>query len=352
MNRSNRRRRGVMAIIAVSLAAGPVALVSAPGASAAKIGGGATTFAIDPMVADALQSNGVKLAPIAPAKAGGKGVAFPITSGDLTSGKAPRGHIDHTGGLKLSAGGTKVSLTDFRVVIGKKSRLVAKVGKGKLSVFSLDLSKAKIAQKGSNTVVSGVRAEMTKAAAGALNAAFKTDLFEKGLFLGKVTVKATPAEAALASGATTLVLDPGTASALTSLGITPSPVAPATAATGGLAFPITGGIVDTKTLAGQITHSGGLRLTKGSTVVDLTDFNIEIDSAPDLTALLGATRTSILNLDLSQAQPSVSGVSINVGNVKATLTAGAAQALNTAFSTTAFTPGLAIGTASVAATAK
>ena len=307
MNGSNRRRR---AAFAVSLAAvASVALVSAPGASAAKIGGGATTFAIDPIVADALQSNGVKVAPIAPAKVGGKGVAFPITSGDLTAGKSPRGHIDHTGGLKLSAGGTKVSLTNFRVIIGKKSRLVARVGKGKLSVFSLDLSKAKIAQKGSNTVVSGVRAELTKAAAGALNAAFKTDLFAKGLFLGKVTVKATPAEAALASGATTLVLDPGTAAALTSEGIAPSPIAPATAATGGVAFPITGGSVDTKTLAGQITHGGGLRLTKGATDVDLTSFNIEIDSAPDLTALVGRHR------DLDPEPGPLAGPAFGVGQV-------------------------------------
>lgn len=350
MHRSTKRRRTAIATALAATAA--VALIAAPGASAAKVGGGSTTLALTPGVADALQAEGVKLAPIAPAKAGKKGVAFPITGGDLTLGKKPSGHIDHSGGLKLSGGGKKLSLTSFRVIVGKKSRLVARAGKAKLTVFSLDLSKAKIAEKGGNTVVSGVGADLTKAAARALNATFKTDLFERGLRIGKATIKAVPAEAAIAGGATTLVVDPGTAGALVGEGIIPSPVAPASAAPGGLAFPITGGKVDTKTLAGQITHSGGIRLTKGGTTVDLTDFNIEIDTAPDLTALVGGTRASILNLDLSQAQPSVSGKSINVGNVKATLTAAAAQALNTAFATAIFTPGLTLGTASVAATAK
>ncbi|MDP9188795.1 MAG: hypothetical protein M3O25_06055, partial [Actinomycetota bacterium] len=153
----------------MSLAAAvTLALIVAPGASAAELGGGKTTLALDKGVADALQSNGVKVAPIAPAEAGGKGIAFPITGGDLTTGKKVSADIEHSGGLKLSAGGTKVSLTDFRVVVGKKSRLVAKVGDGKLKVFSLDLSKAKITEKGEDTVISGVGADLSKAAAEAL----------------------------------------------------------------------------------------------------------------------------------------------------------------------------------------
>lgn len=358
-----RRRRGAACTVSL-FAAASLALIAAPGASAEKapgasaekLGGGATTLSIDSGVADALQSNGVKVAPILPAEAGGKGLSFPITDGTLTTGKKVRGYIDHSGGLKVSAGGTDVSLTDFRVVIGKKSFLVASVGNGKLRVFSLRLKDAKITKKGEATVISGVRAELTKAAATALNGAFDTDLFSPGLFVGKVKVKAKPpvepVVALAASGRTTLVLDPGAAGALASLHITPSPIAPATAATGGLAFPITGGSVNTETLAGEITHGGGLRLTKGHTNVDLTDFTIQIDDAPDLTALVGGSRVSILTLDLSQAQAQVNGKEITVSGVRALLTADAATALNGAFSTHAFTPGLLLGTATVEAVAK
>ncbi len=46
-------------------------------------------------------------------------------------------------------------------------------------------------------------------------------------------------------------------------------------------------------------------------------------------------------------QRSVEGDTIVVGNVVAKLTAGAAAALNQAFSTNAFTEGLTLGTATV-----
>ena len=68
--------------------------------------------------------------------------------------------------------------------------------------------------------------------------------FKRGLRVGTATVKAAPAQVAFTGGATSLALDPGTAQALTSLGITAAPAAPATAnPDGSLAFPITGGKV-------------------------------------------------------------------------------------------------------------
>jgi hypothetical protein len=60
---------------------------------------------------------------------------------------------------------------------------------------------------------------------------------------------------------------------------------------------------------------------------------------------------SILGLDLSQLTASVQGRRITLGAVKASLTATAAGALNSAFSTSAFTQSLVLGTATVAARA-
>lgn len=154
------------------------------------------------------------------------------------------------------------------------------------------------------------------------------------------------------TGGTTLKLDSGTAGALTSLGISVAPIKPAKASAKGITFPITGGKVNSKTLAGTIKHSGGLRFSKGSTVVDLTNYNIKIDKAPDLVASLGADRVSILNLDLSKLKNSSKGKSIKLSGISASLTAGAAAALNQAFGTTAFTEGLVLGTASVKGTVK
>ena len=157
----------------------------------------------------------------------------------------------------------------------------------------------------------------------------------------KKTVKLAP------KGATTLALGDGAASALQSLGIAAAPLKPARAGDAGLRFPITAGKLDAKTYAGQIKHVGGISLTRGDTRVDLRNFIIDVDDAPDLTARVGSSRVSILDLDLSDAEISKSGRRLTIAGVKATLTKTAADALNAAFETDAFAEGLEIGTATV-----
>ena len=105
-----------------------------------------------------------------------------------------------------------------------------------------------------------------------------------GLVLGNVSVHAVPAQFIIQTGSTTLALDPGTAQALTSLGVSVAPLAPASPGASGIAFPITGGVVAAKTLVGQIRHSGGLELSRRSTKVDLRAFHINVNGMPDLTA--------------------------------------------------------------------
>jgi len=159
--------------------------------------------------------------------------------------------------------------------------------------------------------------------------------------------EASAAKVSLAGGATTLKLSSTAAGALQSLGIAAAPISPATAAKGGLAFPVRTGRVDAKTLAGSIRHSGGIRLSRGATKVALRSFTIRIDKRPDLTAKVGGTRVSILNLDLSKAKVTIKGKRVTVAGVGATLTRPAARALNAAFSTDAFKKGLDVGTATV-----
>ncbi len=153
-------------------------------------------------------------------------------------------------------------------------------------------------------------------------------------------------------GGTTVKLDAGTAGALTQLGISAAPVKPASAGKKGVTFPITGGKVNSKTLAGSIRHSGGLSFSNGTTVVKLTRFTINIDKKPDLVASVGGARVSILSLDLAKLKNTSKGKQIRLSGIEASLTAAAATALNDAFGTTAFKKGLVLGTASVNATVK
>ena len=108
---------------------------------------------------------------------------------------------------------------------------------------------------------------------------------------------------------TTLTTDPATTTVLFGAGIIPLPIAPtpvtATADAAKYSFPVTGGRVDSKTLAGSIRHSGGLLLAYRNAdnswkALSLAKFTINIDAEPDLTAVVnGGDRASIAKLDLS-----------------------------------------------------
>lgn len=151
----------------------------------------------------------------------------------------------------------------------------------------------------------------------------------------------------VSKGATTLALDTKAAEALESLGIAVAPLSPAKAGDAGIAFPVTTGRLNAKTYAGSIKHTGGLRLSRGETVVDLRNFTIRVDAAPDLTAQVGSSRASIADLDLAGAEIAATKRSLSIGNVAVALSEMGAGSLNAAFQTDAFKPGMLLGTASV-----
>jgi hypothetical protein len=150
---------------------------------------------------------------------------------------------------------------------------------------------------------------------------------------------------------TVLVLDSGTAKVLKRNDVTVEPVDPASAGEGGISFPITGGEVDSESLAGTIDHSGGLNFSAGGTEVELTDFVVDTAAgtltatAPDGSDLL------VLDLDLSGLERADESGAIVLSGITATLSEDAAAALNDAFGVNLFEGGLAIGDVTVTATA-
>ena len=334
--------------------AGAAALAAAPSASAdVSLSGGATTLKLSRGTAKALDSLGVTVAPTGRARVAGGGVRFPITGGSLDPATAA-GTIRHSGGLRLSAGGTRVVLKDYRVAVGRTIRLSARVGGSRLHILDLR-GTPRVTRSGFNTNVSGLRAALLGKAARTLNRAFGVTAFRKGLVLGTVNVRSRTGQAELAEeGGTGLEIDPGALQALTGQGIAPGVIAPATLSGTTATFPITGGRVGLDLASGTVRHSGGLSLTKGATVVRLTDFDVRLGSSPQLFAALngGASKVAILDLDLSGAQPSVTGRDVTVPGVVARLTQDAADALNQAFATSAFSGGLVIGRATVTASGR
>jgi hypothetical protein len=330
-------------------------LVAAPAASAAvELSGGTTRLTLDRGTAKALTSLGVKVTPTGAATAQGRHVRFPISGGSIDPATAA-GRIAHRGGLRLSAGGERIVLKNYVVRVGRKVTLSAQVGGSRVTILTLT-GTPKVSRSGFGTNVSGLTAKLNRAAARALNATFGVKAFKPGIPLGKVRVQAEAAETELlAEGATALAIEPAVLQALAGQGITPGVIGPATLSGTTASFPITGGRAALDLSAATVTHSGGLSLTKGSTVVQLTDFEIRVGSgAPQLFATLngGAAKVAIIDLDLAALQPSVSGRSVTLGGVVAKLSQGAADALNGAFGTTAFAGGLTLGTATVSASGK
>ena len=339
----------------IPIVAAGALLAAAPAAPAAvDLSGGKTRLTLNKGTAKALAGLGVKVAPTGPAAARGRHVSFPITGGSIDPATAA-GTIAHRGGLRLSAGGTRVTLKNFEVEVGRKITLSARLGASRVQILDLT-GTPKVTRSGFGTNVAGLTAKLNRAAAKALNGAFGVRAFTKGLPLGKVRVTAEPAQTELlATGATTLAVDPAALQALAGQGIAPGVIAPATLDGTTASFPITGGLAALDLSAAEVTHSGGISLTKGATVVNLTDFDIRVGpGGPQLFATVagGATKVAILDVDLTGVTPAISGRTITLAGANATLTQGAADALNAAFSTTVFSAGLVLGKATVTATGK
>lgn len=172
---------------------------------------------------------------------------------------------------------------------------------------------------------------------------------------------ATPASAApshhdhgkrvhLDGGSTTLTVDKGTLGVLVKNKVAVTPIAGASAKGRSFTFPITGGRVDAKTVAGTIEHSGGLQFAAGGKKLRVQDFVIDTRKGV-LTARVSGTKTRVplLKLNLAGADIDRSSGKVVVADVRATLTAEAAAALNKTFGVSLFKRGLKIGVAKVTA---
>src|SRR3954451_7179989 len=176
-------------------AAAVLLLAAAPTAAQARdpLAGGTTTLKLDAGVAKALKSAGVKVS----------GTSYRITGGSLASGGAT-GTIEHSGRLRPSAGGQSLVARDFVVRLAKRSTLSGRVGGARVTLLTLNTSKAKVTRAGLDTKLGGVTVALTSAAAKALNATFSTQMFARGLKLGSVSVRAKPRTVELTGGATTV----------------------------------------------------------------------------------------------------------------------------------------------------
>ncbi len=180
-----------------------------PVAAIDSLTGNDTQITLDQGFVDALTT--LKLTPgtVGTAKLQDGALIFPITGGNVTVFKPGTvspyviGQVQHEGsGLSLTAGDTKVELTNFNVDPGV-SRVYGDVslnGKPVVSsayLFKLDGRTLKPLSTGSGTAtLEGTKVEISPVAAPLLNKVFKTDAVKPELLVGiaKITVSTTPGE--------------------------------------------------------------------------------------------------------------------------------------------------------------
>lgn len=149
---------------------------------------------------------------------------------------------------------------------------------------------------------------------------------------------------------TVLTLDDAVVSVLEQNKVKVAPVEPAGPDDAGVQFPITGGSVDSETLAGSIEHSGGLLFSVRGDTLEVTDFVADTESAL-LTATAGAAELPILALDLTRVKKSTKGGAIVASRIAVSLTGYGAAAMNAILGVKIFKEGLGLGELTVTATA-
>jgi hypothetical protein len=205
-----RRSRKTIATLAVTgLLALPLAGCSLPGGSDAPkavasiptLTGKSTAIKLDKGFAAALTK--LKLTPgvIGRAKLTKGSLVFPITGGNVTVFKPGEvspyviGQIQHVGsGLSLSAGGTKVSLTNLNVDPGVSKvygdvKVNGKVAATSAYLFKLDGRTLKpLKTEGNRAILTGTKVEISPVAAPLLNKTFGTKAVKPGLLVGIATI--------------------------------------------------------------------------------------------------------------------------------------------------------------------
>ena len=343
--------------------------------------GVSTSVDLDANTLKVLADNKVTPTPIAPATVSTNGgvtsASFPISQGYV--GVYPtdtpnyvRGTFSHTGGLRFTAGGKSLDLTDFIVNPGDSTLTATVAGAGAAQILDLDGTNLQITQDADgNTRLDGTVAKLSQVGADALNEYFGVSIFSKGIPLGVVHVvangtpgpKGTPeAEFLTLKGVdTTVDLDPNTMKVLADNKVTPAPIAPATVGTNAgvttASFPISQGYVavypssEPSYIRGAFSHSGGLSFTAGGKTLELTDFVVNPGDSTLTATVGGGAAAPILDLDGTNVQVSQDAD----GNTKldgtvAKLSQVGADAMNEYFGVSIFSKGIPLGVVHVTAT--
>ena len=320
----------IAAAAAVVLALAPATLAADVSNTVALKKAGDTRLRLDAKTGTTLRNLGIAVTPVKPSRVARGAVVFPITSGRVDPKLVDGALINHSGGLRLASGRTRVDLRNFRIrITSSQATISAAVGRTRATIINLDLSKAKITRPALNLRIRNVGVRLNATGASALNEAFGTRAFKRGLKLGTAVVNARLAQLVVESGDTELTLDAGTLGVITGAGFTPGIVAPATLNATVATFPIVKSKIAANLTSGVISHTGGLSFTMGGSTTTATDFDITLSANPTIAASVNGAlpKAAILNLDLSDLRQTVTRRTITLRGIVARINTTLANVL-------------------------
>ena len=175
------RLRGLTATAAIAAVA--VVLFASPAWAAS----GATTLVLSGPAAKSLRESGVRIAAVKPAKGGPRRIVLPVRAG--LAGESTT-VLTHAGAISLRYRGLSARLSKLRLVLGKRSRMSAKLGGSSVDVFAVPGGRNRSVDPLAGTVeLGGSRLKLT--AAGARAIAAKLDHDVRPGHLGGLTSRAS-----------------------------------------------------------------------------------------------------------------------------------------------------------------
>jgi hypothetical protein len=151
--------------------------------------GESTSLTLDAATAGVLEDNGVAVAPVAPARVEAGAIAFPITRGQRR-GREPR--RDHRARRRLGLLGRRDQARGHRLRHRHRRRDADGDHQGdQVPLLNVELTGLQRSEDAGAIVLEGITTTLTGEAATALNEAFQVTIFEEGLAIGDVVVRAT-----------------------------------------------------------------------------------------------------------------------------------------------------------------
>lgn len=183
-------RPAVLAAATVVSALAVAAPVSAQGVT------GASVLTLKGTAASSLSSAGVKVSAVAPAKAKGKAITFPVAS--VTVGGTAS--LGHSGSIRFKKGSRTLTLKAPALKLAARgSKLTAKIGGKTTTLLTVDAAKRSLNAANGTVALKGASVTLTAAGAKAIKKALELKALRSGT-LGTLTVDATKGSTGGATG--------------------------------------------------------------------------------------------------------------------------------------------------------